>query len=78
MYVCLCKGITEADLHRAARAGVVTADGLTRAFGLDDTTCCGRCVRNIDEVVAVARGERSRLRPLPMLRRSRQVAPRGV
>ena len=78
MYVCLCKGITEKDLHRAARAGVVTADGLTRTFGLDDTACCGRCVRNIDELVALARGEQSGLRLLPLPRRSRRLAPQGV
>jgi bacterioferritin-associated ferredoxin len=51
MYVCLCKGLVEADVQRAARAGYVAAEALISCLGLDDDDCCGRCAREIDTFV---------------------------
>lgn len=56
MYVCLCKGLTESDVHRIAQAGMVTAETLVDSFGLDDEGCCGRCAKNIEELVSIAAG----------------------
>lgn len=54
MYVCLCKGLTESDVQEAARAGKVCPDTLRMCFGLEDEDCCGRCAKNIHELVEIA------------------------
>lgn len=54
MYVCLCKGLTESDVQRIAQSGTVDPDSLTATLGLEDEDCCGRCVRNICQLVAIA------------------------
>ena len=54
MYVCLCKGLKENDIRQAASSGLVNAESAITAFGLDDEDCCGRCARNIHELVAIA------------------------
>jgi bacterioferritin-associated ferredoxin len=53
MWLCLCKGVSESDVERAGRAGIVTAEGLVTAFGLDEA-CCGWCARHIEDFVARA------------------------
>jgi bacterioferritin-associated ferredoxin len=58
MYVCLCKGITESDVRRITLAGVSTAEELVASFGLEDEECCGRCAKNIYELVSIATGNR--------------------
>jgi bacterioferritin-associated ferredoxin len=57
MYLCLCKGIRECDLKEVARDSSLAPQHLIRTFGLDDDKCCGRCAKNIDEWVALARTE---------------------
>ncbi len=57
MYVCLCKGLTEADVRRAGQAGLLSCESLASALGIDQEGCCGRCLRNIDELVALATSE---------------------
>lgn len=57
MYVCLCKGLTESDVRRAGETGLVDASALREQFGLDDEECCGRCARNIHELVSIASGQ---------------------
>jgi bacterioferritin-associated ferredoxin len=57
MYVCLCKGITEADIREFGRAGIVEPDALAAALGVDKKGCCGRCVRDIEELVSLAASE---------------------
>jgi bacterioferritin-associated ferredoxin len=52
--MCLCKGLTDHDVRQAAANGADTAEALIATFGLHDEVCCGRCVRNIHEYVAVA------------------------
>ena len=57
MYLCLCKGVTESDVKRQARSGTTTASELIATLGLEDDECCGRCVLEIDQFVAVAMSE---------------------
>lgn len=64
MYLCVCRGITEADVRRAGYAGVVEPDDLIALFQLDAPSCCGRCEREIDQFVALAR-ESSAPEPRP-------------
>ena len=54
MYVCLCKGITESDVKECGRIGCVTPQALACRLGIDAEDCCGRCLRNLEEIVAVA------------------------
>ena len=51
MYVCVCKGISEARVQRLGAAGHVAAEPLINALGLRDADCCGRCELEIDEFV---------------------------
>jgi bacterioferritin-associated ferredoxin len=57
MYACVCLGITEEDVRRAGRGGAVTAEALVRVLGLDQATCCGRCLLQIEEFVDLARSD---------------------
>jgi bacterioferritin-associated ferredoxin len=57
MYLCLCKGVTEAQVHQVARAGITEGEALIAALGLDDAVCCGRCALEIEDFVTVARRE---------------------
>jgi bacterioferritin-associated ferredoxin len=59
MYVCLCKGLTEADVRRAGLCGPVSCDALASTLGIDQQGCCGRCLRNIHELVTLATSETS-------------------
>ena len=54
MYLCLCKGIKEADVVQAGRRGVLRADQLIAVFGLEDDECCGRCADDIEEFEHIA------------------------
>jgi len=58
MYVCLCKGLTEADVRQAAllehAADRLDADRLAQTLGIDDEECCGRCVKNIRQLAGLA------------------------
>jgi bacterioferritin-associated ferredoxin len=67
MYVCLCKGLTESDVQQAARTGQVCPETLKMCFGLEDDDCCGRCAKNIYELVAIANSAGSLTSELPML-----------
>jgi len=42
MYVCLCNGVTESAIRRAAQAGIRTLGDLAMATGC--TSGCGCCV----------------------------------
>ena len=55
MYACVCLGLTEADVRTAGRAGAHSADSLVRVLGLDQATCCGRCLLHIEDFVDLAR-----------------------
>jgi bacterioferritin-associated ferredoxin len=51
MYVCLCKGLTEADVQRAAQRCAWRVEALRVALELDDDYCCGRCAESLDELL---------------------------
>ena len=57
MYLCLCKGVTEAAVQELARFGTTEPEALIAALGLEDPECCGRCAVEIEEFVAVALAE---------------------
>lgn len=54
MYACLCQRITEAEVRRAGRDGLVAPAALVARFGLDDQRCCGRCLAAVEQFVALA------------------------
>jgi bacterioferritin-associated ferredoxin len=41
MYVCICKGVTESQIHQAIGRGVRRLEDLSRELGL--ATGCGQC-----------------------------------
>jgi bacterioferritin-associated ferredoxin len=41
MYVCICNGITERDIHAAAAEGATTLQDLSRELGI--ASSCGKC-----------------------------------
>ena len=63
MYICLCNGITESEVREAGRCGLVTPCQLKDKFGLKKSGCCGRCAKNIQEFVALAKEGRSNASP---------------
>jgi len=64
MYLCLCKGITDADVRDAGRAGIVMPCQIKAKFGLKDSGCCGRCSKNIQTFVELAKNEHCLLNPV--------------
>ena len=63
MYVCLCKGLTEADIQRAVgQEGRISAAAIA-ALGLDDEAACGRCLHDIDDLLAPTAGNHASLLP---------------
>jgi bacterioferritin-associated ferredoxin len=65
VYVCLCRGLTEDDVRRAARAGSRSAPALIADLELNDPRCCGRCARNIHLFVELAERELAQTEPDP-------------
>ncbi len=57
MYICLCKGITESDVKECGRNGFITPQALACRLEIDADDCCGRCLKNLDEIVALACNE---------------------
>jgi bacterioferritin-associated ferredoxin len=54
MYLCVCKGLTEQHVQQLGGGETEwTADGLIAALGLHDPVCCGRCARQVHELLAV-------------------------
>lgn len=52
MYICLCKGITDRQMHCALSEHGSDPDSLITALELD-RECCGRCAENIGDLVQV-------------------------
>lgn len=52
MYVCLCNGVTESAIRRAAQAGIRTLGDLAMATGC--TSGCGCCVETAEAVLREA------------------------
>ncbi|HEY0581935.1 MAG TPA: hypothetical protein VGE94_07110 [Chloroflexota bacterium] len=77
MIACICKGITESEVCRAGRAGIVSPEALVGKFALDDVDCCGQCMARIDDFVELAQqGAMTELFVLPVAR-GRGVAVAG-
>ena len=62
MYVCLCHGVTDHDIRRAAEAGCASVTELTMRTGLGSG--CGSCSEMAGEILAQTRGARAF--PLPV------------
>ena len=54
MYVCLCKGISESQVRELGQAGICSADALASVLGLEEEEVCGRCLQDIEALVAIA------------------------
>ncbi|MEC4672548.1 MAG: hypothetical protein VST68_00020 [Nitrospirota bacterium] len=55
MFVCVCKGIKESDVQELGRCGIVSPKALASKLEIDDEdNCCGRCLNNINDFVAIA------------------------
>ena len=53
MYVCLCRGLTQAEVDRVSRAGSTTTAALRRGLSLNAEDCCGCCALAADELLAL-------------------------
>jgi len=53
MYVCICKGVTDRDIHDAASRGARTVKDLRRELGV--AAECGKCAACAREVLCDAR-----------------------
>jgi bacterioferritin-associated ferredoxin len=54
VYICLCKGISESEVQALGRSGICSAEELALTLGLDEDGSCGRCLQNIEALVALA------------------------
>jgi len=54
MYLCSCKGVSDKDVCRLGRCGIVSPEALIEALELDDEECCGRCALMIDTFAEIA------------------------
>lgn len=52
MYVCLCKAVTDKDIHRAVQGGASSMRCLRQQSGVGSQ--CGRCVGHAKEVLGEA------------------------
>lgn len=67
MYICICNGVTDNDILRAAEAGCKSMPELTTRTGAGAN--CGSCLDMATELLDQARAARV-LPPLPMLQRA--------
>ena len=63
MYICLCKAVTDKDIHRAVQNGASTMRCLRQQSGVG--TQCGRCVGHAKEVLVDALGQAPASHALP-------------
>jgi bacterioferritin-associated ferredoxin len=50
MYVCLCKGLREAEFCALASCHGACPESMKQAMGLDES-CCGRCEANLEAMI---------------------------
>lgn len=55
MYVCLCKGLKEAEFSALASCHGSCPEAMKRAMGLDDS-CCGRCEERLEDMIRSCSG----------------------
>ncbi|MDX1453711.1 MAG: bacterioferritin-associated ferredoxin [Oleiphilaceae bacterium] len=63
MYVCLCKAVTDHQIHDAVAEGCDTMRGLQRELGV--ASCCGKCAPCAREVLNDALREQQFKQSLP-------------
>ncbi|MCR6663629.1 MAG: (2Fe-2S)-binding protein [Luteimonas sp.] len=69
MYVCICNGVTEADIRNAAAGGCGSMAELTMRTGAG--ACCGSCVEMASEMLDAHRPRATAtVIPLPMVARA--------
>jgi bacterioferritin-associated ferredoxin len=68
VYVCICNGITDHDIRRAAEAGCSSVAELTMRTGAG--ACCGTCIDTAAAVLEDARASSVELVPLPLVARA--------
>lgn len=88
MYACICRGITEARVREAGRAGITAPDALIAGLGLDNERCRGRCAAHVGEFVelvweggataSVWHPLATRMRRGSLLPEVRQAAPQAL
>lgn len=49
MYVCVCKAVTDTQLHNAIDKGICTRRELTHCFGVGKD--CGKCNKEVKEIL---------------------------
>jgi bacterioferritin-associated ferredoxin len=54
VYICLCKGIRESEVQALGRSGICSAAELAMTLGLEEDGSCGRCLQDIEALVALA------------------------
>jgi len=55
MYICLCKGVTDKAVKGLEQQNLGPEE-LACRLGIDKESCCGKCLRNIESLVALASG----------------------
>ncbi|MCS6286514.1 MAG: hypothetical protein H8K08_13895 [Nitrospira sp.] len=55
MYVCLCKGLREAEFSALAACHGSCPEAMKQAMELDDS-CCGRCEERLEELILSCSG----------------------
>lgn len=62
MYVCLCNGITDKQIRKAAESGVADLNSLQRELGV--ATGCGSCLETATDILRDARQSSTRFEPV--------------
>ncbi|MCK7593600.1 (2Fe-2S)-binding protein [Pseudomarimonas salicorniae] len=64
MYVCLCYGVSESDVRRAAAEGAVSLGDLAARTGC--ATNCGSCAASAEAILAEYHGPQTAPRVFPL------------
>ena len=65
MYVCLCLGVSDRQVHAAIDDGACSAPEVMRCTGAG--TCCGMCRSSIEDIVRRRDGGSDALRMMPLV-----------
>jgi bacterioferritin-associated ferredoxin len=57
MYICVCRGVTERDIHQAAQQGISSFEQLSATMGVgEDCGCCAGHACQVLETLAQGSG----------------------
>jgi bacterioferritin-associated ferredoxin len=62
MYVCMCKCVTDRDIHNVVELGVCSMGELRNCLGV--STQCGKCADCAKEILQEALGRQGTIEPL--------------